>query len=53
MPDVKKAAILAAMERAKARKAGITPKNTDNVPLQVRTEIAAIDARRASAKKKS
>jgi len=38
MPDAKKAAILAAMERAKARKAGITPANTDNLPPQVRAE---------------
>jgi electron transport complex protein RnfB len=52
MPDAKKAAILAAIERAKARRAGITPRNTDNLPPQVRAEITAIDARRASAKKK-
>jgi Na+-translocating ferredoxin:NAD+ oxidoreductase subunit B len=52
MPDAKKAAILAAIERAKARKAGVAPRNTDDLPLQVRAETAAIDARRASAKKK-
>jgi Na+-translocating ferredoxin:NAD+ oxidoreductase subunit B len=52
MLGAKKAAILAAIERAKARRAGITPRNTDNLPPQVRAEITAIDARRASAKKK-
>ena len=52
MPDAKKAAILAAIERAKARKAGITPRHTANLPPQVRAEIAAIDVRRAAAKKR-
>jgi electron transport complex protein RnfB len=52
MPDAKKAMILAAIERAKARRAGITPRNTDNLSPQVRAEIAAIDERRVSAKKK-
>ena len=52
MPDAKKAVILAAIERAKARTAGITPRNTDNLSPQVRADIAAIDERRASAKKK-
>jgi len=51
MPDAKKATILAALERAKARKAGLTPRNTENLPPQVRAEIAAIDARRTAAKK--
>ena len=53
MPDAKKAVILAALERAKARKAGIAPKNTDNLPPQVAAEIAAIDARRQAAKKQA
>ena len=53
MPDAKKAMILAALERAKARKAGIAPKNTDNLPPQVSAEIAAIDARRLAAKKQA
>lgn len=52
MPDAKKAAILAAIERAKARTAGVTPRNTDDLPPRVRAEIAAIDARRAAAKKR-
>ena len=51
MPDAKRAAILAAVERAKARKAGIAPRNMDSLSPQVRTQIAAIDARRAAAKK--
>jgi electron transport complex protein RnfC len=44
--------ILAAIERAKARRAGVTPKNTDALPPQVQAQIAAIDARRAAAKKR-
>jgi H+/Na+-translocating ferredoxin:NAD+ oxidoreductase subunit B len=52
MPDAKKAAILAAMERAKARKAAIVPRNTDNLSPRVLAEIAAIDARRKAAKKR-
>jgi electron transport complex protein RnfB len=51
MPDEKRAAILAAVERAKARKAGSAPANTEDLPPQVRSQIAAIDARRAAAKK--
>ncbi|MBE0619817.1 MAG: electron transport complex subunit RsxB [Burkholderiales bacterium] len=51
MPDAKKALILAAMERARVRKAGIAPRNMDNLPPQVAAEIAAIDARRKAAKK--
>ena len=52
MPDAKKAIILAAMARAKARKSGITPRNTDDLAPQVLAKIAAIDARRAAAKKR-
>ncbi len=51
MPDAKRATILAAVERAKARKASAAPRNTDDLPPQVRSQIAAIDARRAAAKK--
>jgi electron transport complex protein RnfB len=51
MADGKKAMILAALERAKARQAGIAPKNTDNLPPQLAAGIAAIDARRQAAKK--
>jgi len=52
MPEAKKAIILAAIERAKARKAGVTPKNTEALAPQVQARIAAIDARRAAAKKR-
>jgi electron transport complex protein RnfC len=47
--DAKKAAIAAAVERAKAQKAEIAPQNTDNLPPTVQAEIAATDARRAEA----
>ncbi len=47
--EAKKAAIAAAMERAKAQQAAVTPKNTENLPPAVQAEIAAIDARRAKA----
>jgi electron transport complex protein RnfB len=53
MPDAKTEAILAAIARAKARTAGIAPRSTDNLAPQVRAEIAAIDTRGASAKKKN
>jgi electron transport complex protein RnfB len=48
MPHAKKAVILAAIERAKARKAGIANK----LPPRVQTEIAAFGARHATAKKR-
>ena len=51
MPDAKQALILAAIERAKARRAGLAPANTDNPGSQRRAEIAATDTRRAGAKK--
>ncbi|MBI5910464.1 MAG: electron transport complex subunit RsxB [Betaproteobacteria bacterium] len=52
MPEAKKAIILAALERAKARKAGVAPRSTDELPSQVRAEIAAVDAHHAAAKKR-
>ena len=52
LPDAKKAAILAAVERAKARSTGAAPRNTSDLPPQVRAEIDAIDARRHAAKKR-
>ncbi|MHB8668107.1 MAG: RnfABCDGE type electron transport complex subunit B, partial [Burkholderiales bacterium] len=52
MADAKKAMIQAALERAKARKAAIVPRNTDHLPPQVEARIAAIDARRLAAKKR-
>ena len=51
LPDAKKAAILAALERAKARKTAVVPRNTDKLSAQAQAEIAAIDARRRAAKK--
>ncbi|MBI5462709.1 MAG: electron transport complex subunit RsxC [Gammaproteobacteria bacterium] len=49
--DPKKAAIQAALERAKAKKASadVAPKNTDNLSAEQQQAIAAIDARRATA----
>ena len=48
--EAKKAAIAAAIERAKAQKAAAAPQNTENVAPAVKAEIAEIDARRESAK---
>jgi electron transport complex protein RnfC len=47
--DARKAAIAAAMERAKAQKAEVVPQNTGNLASSVEAEIAEIDARRAQA----
>jgi hypothetical protein len=46
--DPKKAAILAAMERVKAKKdqQKIKPKNTDNLTTAQQEKIAEVDARR-------
>lgn len=49
--DPKRAAILAAIERAKAKRAAATPRNTDGFPPGIRAKIAEIDVRRAAAKK--
>ena len=43
----KKAAIAAAMERARAQREAVQPKNTDGLTIAQRKEIAAIEARRA------
>lgn len=45
----KRAAIAAAMERARAQKAAVVPANTDNLPPTVQSQIAEIDARRSKA----
>jgi len=45
----KKAAIAAAMERARAQKASVVPANTDNLSLSAQSEIAEIEARRTEA----
>ncbi len=49
--DAKKAAIQAAMERAKAKReqSDSAPKNTDNLTTEQQQKIAEIDARRATA----
>ena len=46
----KKAAIAAAIERAKAQKATIAPQNVADAQAAVKAEIAEIDARREAAK---
>ncbi len=43
----KKAAIAAAMERARAQREAVQPKNTDGLTIAQRKEIAEIEARRA------
>jgi len=44
--EAKKAAIAAAVERAKVQKAGVRPQNTEEVSAKAEAEIAEIDARR-------
>jgi electron transport complex protein RnfB len=51
LPNAKKAVILAAMERAKARKAAIRPGCADHLPLQAGAKNGPTDRRRISAKK--
>ena len=48
--DPKKAAIQAAIERAKLKRAGVTPQNVENLPVATLKEIEAIEARRAQLK---
>ena len=52
MSDAKKAVILAAIERARARAAGIEPRNADKLLPQVPAETTTADARGATAKKR-
>ena len=49
----KKAAIAAAMERARAQREAVEPKNTDGLTIAQRKEIAAIEARRAVLKEET
>jgi electron transport complex protein RnfC len=49
LEDAKKAAIEAAIERAKAQKAAVAPQNVSDLPPAVQSEIAEIDARRSDA----
>ncbi len=44
--DAKKAAIAAAMERARVQKAEVVPENTQNLSTEIQAEIARTDARR-------
>ncbi len=46
--DAKRAAIQAAMERARAKRAAATPRNTEDLSPEVRAQIEAIEARRAA-----
>ncbi len=45
---LKKATIVAAMERARAQRAAVQPRNTEQLTPQQQREIAAIEARRAN-----
>ena len=45
---LKKATIVAAMERARAQRAAVQPRNTEQLTFQQQREIAAIEARRAN-----
>ena len=48
--DIKKAAIQAAIERSKLKRAGVTPQNVENLPVQTLKEIEEIETRRAQLK---
>ena len=52
-PDAekKRAVIQAAIERARAKRAAVTPRNTENLAADARARIAEIDAHRAQLKK--
>jgi electron transport complex protein RnfB len=52
-PDAgkKHAIIQAAIERARAKRAAVAPRNTENLSADTRTRIAEVDARRARIKK--
>jgi len=49
--DRKRAAIQAAIERARAKRAAVAPRNTENLSSDIRARIATADARRAQLKK--
>ena len=50
-PDtVRKATIVAAMERARAQREAVKPRNTEQLTVEQKNEIAAIEARRAALK---
>jgi electron transport complex protein RnfC len=45
---IKKATIVAAMERARAQRAAVQPRNTDQLTFEQKRQLAAVDARRAA-----
>jgi electron transport complex protein RnfC len=45
---IKKATIVAAMERARAQRAAAQPRNTDQLSFEQKRQLAAVDARRAA-----
>jgi electron transport complex protein RnfB len=47
----KRAIIQAAIERARAKRAAVAPRNTDNLAADAQARIAEVDARRAQIKK--
>jgi electron transport complex protein RnfB len=49
--DAKRAAIQAAIERARSKRAAVVPRNTGNPAPEVQAEIAAIDTRRGGTAK--
>jgi electron transport complex protein RnfB len=46
--DAKRAAIQAAIERARAKRVAVTPRNVDDLSPEARAQIDAIDSRRAT-----
>jgi len=49
--EKKRAIIQAAIERARAKRAAVTPRNIDHLPADARAQIAEVDARRVQIKK--
>ncbi|WP_374681739.1 electron transport complex subunit RsxC [Accumulibacter sp.] len=45
---IKKATIVAAMERARAQRAAVQPRNTEQLTSEQKRQLAAVDARRAA-----
>jgi electron transport complex protein RnfB len=46
-PQTRRAVIQAAIERARAKRAAVTPRNTDKLTTEVRAQSVDVDARRA------
>ena len=49
--EKKRAVIQAAIERARAKRAAVAPRNIENLPADARVRIAEVDARRAQIRK--